>query len=192
MVLNIPILLGSSRNGRKSVHVARYLLEKLQSRKMVDTRLLDLAEYDFPIMEERYVDMSPPPDGLREFAETIAGADGLLIVAPEYKSGYPAVLKNALDYLAPNIFNRRPVAICTVSAGGFGGINCLSQLRLVCLAMGGVPIPGALPISNVNEWFGDDGVPLNPRLDDRSRGVIDELLWYAAALAAHRSVSEQG
>ncbi|MEO5930688.1 MAG: NAD(P)H-dependent oxidoreductase, partial [Candidatus Kapaibacterium sp.] len=114
MILNIPILLGSSRNGRKSLHVAHYLLEKLQLRAVVETRLLDLAEYDFPIMEERYVDMSPPPDGLREFAHTIAAADGLLIVAPEYKNGYPGVLKNALDYLAPNIFNRKPVAICTV------------------------------------------------------------------------------
>ncbi|MEO5929518.1 MAG: NAD(P)H-dependent oxidoreductase, partial [Candidatus Kapaibacterium sp.] len=60
------------------------------------------------------------------------------------------------------------------------------QLRLVCLAMGGLPIPGALPISNVNEWFDDDGGLLNPRLEERSRGFIDEMVWYAEALAAHR------
>jgi hypothetical protein len=41
-----------------------------------------------------------------------------------------------LDYLVPE-YERRPNAIVTVSsAGGFGGINCLAQLRLVKLGMG--------------------------------------------------------
>ena len=64
-----------------------------------------------------------------------------MIIAPEYKNGYPGSLKNALDYLRPEVFRRKPIGIVTVSAGGFGGINCLAQLRLVCLAMGEVPIP---------------------------------------------------
>ena len=76
-----------------------------------------------------------------------------MIVAPEYKNGYPGSLKNAFDYLPAGILRRTPVGIVTVSSGGFGGLNCLAQLRLVCLAMGGVPIPVALPVSRVDEAF---------------------------------------
>jgi NAD(P)H-dependent FMN reductase len=127
--------------------------------------------------------MDPPPPALAGFASALAGADAILIVAPEYKNGYPGVLKNALDHLPPNIFRRKPIGICTVSSGGFGGINCLAQLRLVCLAMGGVPIPVHLPISHVKESFGDDGALLNPKIDVRAAEFLSELLWYAEALA---------
>lgn len=181
--IDLPVLLGSSRIGRRSTHAAAYLLAKLTAMEHVRTRLLDLAEYNFPIMEERMLDMDPPPPGLAEFAAVLAGADGILIVAPEYKNGYPGVLKNALDYLPPNIFRRKPIGICTVSSGGFGGINCLAQLRLVCLAMGGVPTPLALTVSNVKECFDNDGAPLNPRLDARADEFLSELLWYTEALA---------
>ena len=58
--------------------------------------------------------------------EAIAGADGLLLVSPEYNHGVPGVAKNAIDWLSrpaadiPRIFGGRPVAICGASPGGFG------------------------------------------------------------------------
>jgi NAD(P)H-dependent FMN reductase len=180
--MNIPLLLGSSRAARQSAHVAAYLFGRLAAAEGVEARMLDLAEFDFPIMDERYVDMNPPPPGLLDFAGALSDARAILIVAPEYKHGYPGVLKNALDYLPPNIFRRKPIGICTVSSGGFGGINCLSQLRLVCLAMGGLPIPVHLPVSHVKEWFDGDGALLNPKFDARAGEFIDEFLWYARAL----------
>jgi NAD(P)H-dependent FMN reductase len=181
--MNLVLLLGSSRIGRQSAHVAAYLLGKLRSAENLEITFLDLASYDFPIMEERLVDMEAPPAGLLEFAAALSAAAAIIIVAPEYKNGYPGVLKNALDYLPPNIFRRKPVGICTVSSGGFGGINCLAQLRLVCLAMGGVPIPVHLPISNVKEAFDNDGTLLTPKLDARASDFLAEFLWYAEALA---------
>jgi NAD(P)H-dependent FMN reductase len=182
--MTISLLLGSSRIGRQSAHVAAYLFGRLAGLEGIDVRMLDLADFDFPIMEERYVDMDPPPPGLVDFAGALAGADAIVIVAPEYKNGYPGVLKNALDYLPPNIFRRKPIGICTVSSGGFGGINCLAQLRLVCLAMGGVPIPAHLPVSHVKEWFAGDGGLLNPKFEARADEFLSEFLWYAEALSA--------
>jgi NAD(P)H-dependent FMN reductase len=60
--------------------------------------------------------------------DAIAGADGLLLVSPEYNHGVPGVAKNAIDWLSrpaadiPRIFGGRPVAICGASPGGFGTI----------------------------------------------------------------------
>src|SRR5437868_11131146 len=139
-MLYIPVLLGATRRGRQSPKPARFLLKQLQQRPGIETELLDLAELNFPFMEERLARRDDPPPGLREYAAKIARADAIVIVAPEYNNGYPGVLKNALDYLYAE-YSRKPFGICTVSAGAFGGINCLQQLRQVVLTLGAIPIP---------------------------------------------------
>src|SRR3954454_1616031 len=131
----IPIIVGSTRRDRQSIKAAKFVLAKLKQRKNVECELLDLLEYNFPIMEERLHHRDDPPPGLQEYAAKIARADSLIIVTPEYNNGYPGVLKNALDYLLPE-YERKPIGIVTVSAGNFGGINCLAQLRLITLGLG--------------------------------------------------------
>jgi NAD(P)H-dependent FMN reductase len=190
--LVIPVLLGTIRAGRRSAHVARHVLRELEGRPGIDTRLLDLAELDLPMMRRRLSEADDPPPGLVEFSVTVARADGLLIVAPEYKSGYPGALKNALDYLNAGAFRRKPIGIVTVSSGGFGGINCLSQLRLVCLAMGGVPIPVTMPVSRVEEGFDDDGGLRDGKLSERLTPFLDELVWYTEALSRPRGAASPG
>lgn len=185
----VPILLGSIRTGRQSVKVARFILGKMQENDRVHTELLDLAEYDFPILQERPDQMDSLPTGLREFTEKLGRADGVLIVAPEYKNSYPGVLKNALDYLKAGAFQHKPIAICTVSAGGFGGLHCLTQLRLVCLALGGVPIPEIFPVSRVREAFDEKGIVQDPGLEERLEPFLAELLWHTEAMTNQREKS---
>jgi NAD(P)H-dependent FMN reductase len=137
-------------------------------------------------MEERLAYRDDPPPGLREFSEKIRRADGLVIVTPEYNNGIPGVLKNSLDYLYEE-YERKPFGIVTVSAGGFGGISCLAQLRLVTLALGAVPIPESLAVSKVRESFKDDGTPADSSFDKRAQGFIDEMLWWTEAVVAQKS-----
>jgi len=185
-MLYIPIIGGSTRRDRQSIKVARFVFAKMQQRKGVETELLDLLEYNFPIMEERLHHREDPPPRLREYADKIARADALIIVAPEYNNGYPGVLKNALDYLLPE-YERKPIGIVTVSAGGFGGINCLAQLRLVTLGMGAFPIPESLPVSRVRDSFRDDGTPNDPAYEKRAAVFLDEVLWFAEAIADRKA-----
>jgi NAD(P)H-dependent FMN reductase len=184
--IDIPILLGSTRIGRQSCKVARFIFSRMTVDPRVNTELLDLGGYDFPIMEQRLSEMKIVPPGLQSFSDKLERADGLLIVSPEYKGGVPGVLKNALDYLKPGILRRTPVGICTVSSGGFGGVNCLMQLRLTILALGGLPIPDSLPVSKVQELFDEEGKPRDATWLLNSRHFIDELLFYARALAQAR------
>ncbi len=151
----IPVIEGSTRRGRESVKVARFVHELMRQRETVETEMLDLLEYDFPMMEERLRFRDDPPSGLPEFSEKIARSDALVIV--------------------------------TVSAGGFGGINCLAQLRLVVLGLGAFPIPAALPVSRVQEAFDDAGNSLDPSFEKRAAGFIDEVLWFAEAVAAQKA-----
>ncbi len=182
----IPIIAGSTRRDRQSIKVARFVLARLQQRKGVQTELLDLLEYTFPIMEERLDHRDDPPPRLREYADKIARADSLVIVTPEYNNGYPGVLKNAIDYLLPE-YERKPVGIVTVSAGGYGGITCLAQLRLVTLGMGAFPIPENLAVSRVRDSFRDDGTPNDPAYEKRAANFLDDLLWFTEAIADRKA-----
>jgi len=145
-----------------------------------------LLQYNSPIMEERLHRRDDPPPRLREYAGKISRADSLIIVTPEYNNGYPGVLKNALDYLLPE-YERKPVGIVTVSAGGFGGLNCLAQLRLVTLGMGAFPVPENLSVSHVQDSFQEDGTPNEPAYEKRAKVFLDEVLWFTEAIAARKA-----
>lgn len=185
----IPMILGSTRRGRQSPKVARFIAERMRRSERIETEILDLLEYNFPIMEERLRFRDDPPPRLREFSEKIARADAVVIVTPEYNNGYPGVLKNALDYLLPE-YARKPIAIVTVSAGGLGGLTCLAQLRLVTLGMGAFPIPASLPVSRVQDSFDENGNPKDPSYEKRAESFIGELLWFTEAIATQKARRE--
>jgi NAD(P)H-dependent FMN reductase len=186
LMFYIPILVGSTRRDRQTIKVARFVLKRTQQRSGVQTELLDLLEYNFPIMEERLHHRDDPPPRLQEFADKLSRADSLIIVSPEYNNGYPGVLKNALDYLLPE-YERNPFGIVTVSAGGFGGLNCLAQLRLVTIGLGAFPIPENLAVSHVRHSFNDDGTPNDPAYEKRATAFLDELLWFTEAIADRKA-----
>src|ERR1041385_9229104 len=97
MAFYIPIIVGSTRRDRQTIKVARFVLARLQQRPRVETELLDLLEYNFPIMEERLHRRDGPPPRLQEYADKISRAESVIIVTPEYNNGHPGVLKDALD-----------------------------------------------------------------------------------------------
>lgn len=188
--VNIPVLLGSSRTLRQSLKVAEFIVAELQEHDRILTELIDLREYKLPLLEDRLNETSTPPLGAIKLCSKFKEADAILIVTPEYKGGYPAVLKNALDYLEPLAWRYKPIGICTVSSGGFGGINCLSQLQLVCLALGGLPIPDKLPVSNVQELFDLEGNLLNLIFKTKLQSFMKELIWYAEAMIYQKRTSD--
>jgi NAD(P)H-dependent FMN reductase len=185
-VIKLPLLLGTVRIGRRSEDVARHLLAKLEADPRFQPELLDLATYRFGLLERRPSEMAEPSEALDGFSQRLREADALLIVSPEYKGGIPGALKNAIDLLEPDILRRKPVGLCTVSAGGFGGLQCLLQLRLTVFALGGVPIPESISISRVQERFAEQGGLRNGSKALETERFLDELYFYARALKQAR------
>lgn len=180
-MVRIPVILGSVRYGRRSERVARFLVAELEARDDVETELLDLVEYDFPIFRERLRYLEDPPDNLVDFAERVDRGDALIIVSPEYNKTYPAALKNALDALGPEVKNK-PIGIATVSVGAFGGLVCVQALRMTMLNLGAVPVPGYFPVPHADQNFDEDGTPTDPKYRERADRLIDELIEFATAL----------
>jgi NAD(P)H-dependent FMN reductase len=184
----IPVILGTIRRNRESFKVAKFALKTLSSFPLVQTELLDLKELNIPMMEERLRFRDDPPASIMELSLRIARANAILIVTPEYNSGYPGVLKNALDYLKDE-YRRKPFGIITVSAAWSGGILCLASLRQVILHLGGVPIPAVFPVPMVQDAFDKEGNPRDPKWNQRAKKYFEELLWFTEALSeqSHKS-----
>lgn len=181
----IPVMLGSIRRNRESAKVARFAVNWLHRMEGVCTDLLDLKELNLPMMEERLRFREDAPAGALELSARINHADSIVIVTPEYSSGYPGVLKNALDYLKPE-YKRKPFGIITVSSAE-GGMMCLISLRQVILHLGGVPIPATLPVFRVQESFDAEGNSLAAGFQKQAKEFFDELLWFSERLASHRA-----
>lgn len=174
---NITIISASVRTNRKSHRVALYFKGFIEEKQLGSSSIIDLAEYNFPIFNERLRLQQSPSSETLDFAEKVKAADGVIIVTPEYNGGYPASLKNVIDLLYDE-WHRKPVAISTVSAGGFGGMNVITSLQYSLWKIQAWTVPAMFPVPKVSEAFGEDGTPADKAgTDKRAMRFLDELLW---------------
>ena len=150
----IAVIIGSTRPGRIGENITNWVISKLPSN---DTtyEVIDLGVVNLPIFNEPM----PPMMGQYQFAHTkdwsakISGYDGVVVVSPEYNAGYPAVLKNAIDYLC-NEWKDKPVTIVTY--GYTGGASANNQLREVFTRLNS-RVTETLPTLHFSDGiFGDD------------------------------------
>jgi azobenzene reductase len=179
--MKISIILASTRIGRQSHKPARYLLGKLNEINGISAELLDLAEYNFPILEERLAFHPHPPGRLKEFSEKLTASDSVIFVSPEYNSGYSGVLKNTVDYFRAE-FGKKPIGVVSVSAGILGGINASTQMQLLVLGMGGYPMPLKLLIPNVQKAFNEQENLTDAAIEKNADKFISEFIWFSEAI----------
>jgi NAD(P)H-dependent FMN reductase len=137
---------------------------------------VDLKEYNFPIFEDRLKTMQNPSEQVRDFADKIRSADGIIIVTPEYNGSIPASLKNAVDLLYDE-WHGKPISISTVSNGIFGGSQALIALQFVLWKIGAWTVTHMFPVPNVTEHFDEHGKALKQaETDKRADEFLVELL----------------
>jgi NAD(P)H-dependent FMN reductase len=180
----IPVILGTARQGRQSEKAARFMLQEVLKAGL-ESEILDVR--DFRTEATDNTQTIPQAQGL---AEKVSKADGFVIVSPEYNRGYPGELKMMLDMLYQQ-YARKPVAICGVSSGGFGGSRMIQQLKLVCIALNMLPLEDAIYFSRVEELFDQEGRIKKDHYYKQAERLLGKLVWHAAALkAAKANLSE--
>ena len=173
--LSIPVILGTPRQGRLSEHVARFLVEEVARREGVQTEVVDVRA--LPLVTTDAGEAIKDP----RFSEIVMRADGLVVVAPEYNHGYPGILKHALDTNLKEYIHK-PVGLCGVSAGGFGGTRVIDSLVPVMRELGLVTIFWDVNVSGVQKVFDASGQLLDPTLPRRVDKFLAELTWMARVL----------
>ncbi|MEO5988689.1 MAG: NADPH-dependent FMN reductase [Candidatus Eisenbacteria bacterium] len=130
------------------------------------------------------------PAPVVEFREAIRAADGVLFVTPEYNYGYPAVLKNALDWASrgkDQPLLRKPVAVTGVSAGGFGTVRAQLALRQVFLGVDARLMQRPeLHVGNASKQFSPQGALTDESTREKLRAFLAA---FADQVRAQRSLT---
>jgi NAD(P)H-dependent FMN reductase len=188
--LNTAVIYGSARRDRQGIKAARFVVRKLQQRDH-EVTLIDTLEHELPFLDLMYKEYEDgkAPAAMETVAEVLRSADGFVIVSAEYNHSIPAALKNLLDHYQSE-YLYKPSAIVTYSAGPFGGVRALVNLRAILAELGTPSIPSAFPVSQVGSAFDADGNPLVHAYEERIVKFLDEFEWYANALKNARSQRE--
>jgi NAD(P)H-dependent FMN reductase len=180
-MFHIAIISGSIRIGRQSHNVAKYFKNYIIENKLATTEILDLKEFNFPVLEERLSKTPEPAASSILFSEKITKADAVIVVSPEYNGGYPASLKNAIDLLYKEWYHK-PIGLVSVSEGNFAGVNSLALLQTIFLKIKAVPVPGTFPVPNVQNNFDENGNAISKEATDKRAAVfLKEILWFTEA-----------
>lgn len=185
--LKTAVIYGSARHHRQGIKAARFIVTRLEERGHAVT-LVDSMAYDLPMLDKMFkeYDSGEAPRDMQAIADILSAADGFVVVSGEYNHSVPAALKNLLDHFQQE-YLYKPSAIATYSAGPFGGVRALVNLRAILAELGASSIPSAFPISQVQKAFTEEGDPLVDMYAKRVVRFLDEYEWYANALRAARN-----
>ncbi|MFE4834816.1 NADPH-dependent FMN reductase [Arthrobacter sp. NPDC056691] len=185
-MVKIAVLIGSTRPQRRRRQVAEWVYSRAGARGGADFELLDLADYDLPLLDEPI----PPSMGqythehMKVWAQAISRFDGFIFVTAEYNHSVPGALKNALDFLYAEWNNK---AAGFVSYGSAGGVRAVENLRLITaeLQMAGVRAQVALPFASEFENYtvftpSDDA-------EEALKPLLDQLISWSTALRTIRT-----
>src|SRR5687768_7921305 len=129
-MINIGIIMGSTRPERNGEAVAKWVEGIAVKRKDALFELVDIKDFNLPLLDEPV----PPSMGkyskqhTKNWSAKIAEFDGYVFVTPEYNHSTSGALKNALDFLYKEWNNK---AAGFVSYGSAGGARAVEQLRLI-------------------------------------------------------------
>jgi NAD(P)H-dependent FMN reductase len=183
----LMIVIASTRPGRVGLPVAQWFTERATEHGAFDVQVVDLAELELPFLDEphhprlrRYT-----REHTHEWSELVDAADAFVFVTSEYNHGYPAPLKNAIDYLNHE-WKDKPVGF--VSYGGVSaGTRAVQQLKQVVTAIKLMPIAEAVNIPFVAQFVDDGGVvQANEVMEQAASAMLNELVLVERALRGLR------
>ena len=173
--LFIPVILGTTRQGRRSEPVARFIVSELSKRPGIATELIDIAALPLPTEDAGEAIKDPG------FTAQMDRADALIIVSPEYNHGYPGLLKHVLDSCLKE-YVHKAVGIAGVSAGPFGGARVIENLLPVMRELGLVTIFWDLNFGNARQLFDPAGTLVDLAFVARTEKFLNEMIWMATTL----------
>jgi NAD(P)H-dependent FMN reductase len=196
-MLNLKILIGSTRPTRAADKVAPWTIERARSHGAFEVEVLDLRDWPLPMFQEHLGtigDFSDPTYSepvVRRWNQTLKEADALLVITAEYLHSIPGSLKNAFD----NVFvswalRNKPLAAVGYSTGIAAGVRAVEHLMDVAIESEMVPLRDTVLIPKLDTAFDENGAPVDPMTDIAMTIVLDDLAWWGALLAKGRPEGE--
>ena len=180
-MLNVGIIIGSTRPGRKAEAVARWVHEIALKRGDATYEVVDIAEFHLPHLDE------PMPPSMNQYtkphtkawAKRIDSLDAFVFVTPEYNHSTSGALKNAIDFLFRE-WNDKAAGF--VSYGAAGGTRAVEHLRLVAGELKIADVRAQVALSLFTDFEHFTTFKPNPHQEGSVNGMLDDLIPWGQAL----------
>jgi len=184
-MIKIGIIIGSTRPGRNSEAVAKWVYEIADKRKDAEFELIDLKDYNLPMLDE------PVPASMQQYmkehtkawAKKIRSLDAFIFVTPEYNHGPSGALKNALDFIYLEWNNK---AAGFVSYGSMGGVRAVEQLRLIMGELQVADVRSQVALSLFTDFENYSVFKPAPKNEASVNNMIDQVVSWGSAMKTLR------
>jgi NAD(P)H-dependent FMN reductase len=187
----LTIIVGSTRPGRAGQPIAEWFADRARTHSGFDVEVADLAEIGLPLLDEP----NHPRLGqytkqhTKDWSAIVDRADAVVFVTPEYNYGYPAALKNAIDFLHRE-WRDKPAGF--VSYGGVAaGTRAVQQLKQVVTTLRMTPVFDSVNIPFHAQLIKDGKFEATDLLNQAADAMLDELVRVESALHQLRAPATQ-
>ncbi|MDC2888901.1 NADPH-dependent FMN reductase [Psychrosphaera algicola] len=179
---------------RLGVRVTEAIIACLKSRyEEHEIELVDALDYPFDTVFKPHFayPKSKAPTELNDLAAKIEGADGYIMVSPEYNHSMSPALANLLNHFGSSLFSYKPSAIVTYSAGQWGGMRAAIGMRAYLSELGCLPVSAMIHVPKAQEVFDDNGI-VHDGEDQNSwfnyfGRTLNQLVWWSQAAQIQRA-----
>lgn len=183
----LKIISSTTRPERKGKAIEQWITEYAAKHSEFEVELLDLEQIGLPLMNE----VNHPRlqqyehEHAKQWSRKIDEADAFIIVLAEYNFGYPAPIKNALDYLYKE-WQYKPVGI--VSYGGVsGGLRATQMLKQVLTTLKMMPLTEAVVLPFFQKKINSAGkFEADEMAEQSAAAMLKELDKWAEAMKTMR------
>ncbi|MDO5066572.1 MAG: NAD(P)H-dependent oxidoreductase [Propionibacteriaceae bacterium] len=171
--MRIGVIEGATRPGSNTAQVAQWVAQhQPEGMELVHLKLLD---HQLPLFNWEKHPMAAgrqyPTREVQAWADAMNECDGFIFVFPEYNRGVPGGLKNAIDWLGPELWGKPSAAI---GVGADGGVRGVEQLRLVLTNFNQHVVRAQVSISLFTD-LADGVLKVSPQKETDLEGVFGQL-----------------
>jgi chromate reductase len=154
--------------------------------------LIRWPDFQLPIYDGDWEAEHGLPERAHALKVLLAEHHALLVATPEYNGGYPALLKNALDWASRpsegdpaglGVFSGKVAAMISASPGILGGMRAQIALQISLNKLGVLVLPNSFALSLAHQAFDETGRLIDGNADQNVRGIGAALARTAIALA---------
>jgi NAD(P)H-dependent FMN reductase len=174
--LKIAVIIASTRTGRVGDQVGKWVFENA-SHDDADFELVDLADYNLP-------NLGAATEDAGRWSAKIASFDGFIFVTPEYNHSIPGGLKNAIDYLRDEWWNK---AAGIASYGSAGGARATEHLRNILGELKVADVRQHLMFSLFTDFEGGSFTPAEAQKLPELQELVNQVVSWAGALKTVRA-----
>lgn len=188
-MVNVGIIIGSTRPGRFAPQPGNWLFEIAQGCGDARYELIDLKEVDLPLLDEPVPPLAHQyqHEHTTRWSQRIAALDGYVFVTAEYNHGIPAALKNAIDFLYHE-WNFKPAVFLSYGAGPEAGSRAVEHLRGVMAEIKVYDLREQVLLPGFYGRLNDRGeYPFSTNEAAEANGMLEQLIFWAGAMKEART-----